>query len=120
LSANEAIIELHDNGYCVLKNRLPKAVVAACKDAFWPILLKYVENHGHEPNRGPHRHCLPMPFDPPCFAPEFFFDEATLDVIRTVMGCRKHTKDATGISIILKGPKCTTIELGHFRILPGE
>jgi hypothetical protein len=70
LTASEQNGELAEKGYCVLRACLPWTVVAACKDAFWPILLKYLENHGHEPNRGPHRHFLPMPFDRPCFAPE--------------------------------------------------
>jgi len=85
---NEKVLELHKNGYCLLRAGLPKAVVNACREAFWPILLKYVEDHGHEANRGPHRHSLPMPFHRPCFASEFFFDTTILDVVRGAMGSR--------------------------------
>jgi hypothetical protein len=74
---SEKVLELHENGYCLLRANLPKAVVNACREAFWPILLKYLEDHGHEANRGPHRHFLPMPFRRPCFASEFFFDTTT-------------------------------------------
>jgi hypothetical protein len=72
----------------VLKAHLPKRAVNACRKAFWPMLLKYIGDHEREPNRGPHRHYLPMPFHGPCFAPEFFFDKAILDVIRGAMGAR--------------------------------
>ena len=88
MTAREHNTALTEKGYCVLRARFPWTVIAACKDTFWPILLKYLENHGHEPNRGPHRHFLPMPFDPPCFAPEFFFDEAVIDVVHSAMGPR--------------------------------
>jgi hypothetical protein len=66
----------------VLRALYPKRTVNACRKAFWPILLEYLQDHRHEPNHGPHRHYLPMPFHGPCFAPEFFFDKLILEVIR--------------------------------------
>jgi hypothetical protein len=56
---DQKLVEIDQNGYCVLKARLPKGVIEACRNAFWPILLKYIESHGDKPNRGPHRHFLP-------------------------------------------------------------
>jgi hypothetical protein len=87
-NANDAVLGIQENGYCVLRAHLPKCAVIACREAFWPILLKYIEDNEHHPNRGPHRHYLPMPFDSPCFAPEFFFDKTILDVIHAAMGSR--------------------------------
>jgi hypothetical protein len=52
--------------------------IRRCRDAFWPILLEHVERS--EP---------PMPFDPPCFAPEFFFDAEVLRILRGAMGDRR-------------------------------
>ena len=80
MTVNKQIFELQENGYCVLRGHLPKRVIAHRKDALWPILLTYLKDHGQEPNRGPHRHFLPMPFEPPCFAPEFFFDPEILSM----------------------------------------
>ena len=99
---NGKILEIHENGYCVLKAHFPKRAIDACRRAFWPIFLKYIESHGHEPNRGPHRHFVPMPFQPPCFAPEFFFDMAVLNVIRGVMGPRV-VADQWGCDVPLRG-----------------
>jgi len=50
----------------------------------WPVLLGYPEAHGAAPNRGPHRHFLPMPSVRLCFAPEFFFDDEVLRIVRAV------------------------------------
>ena len=100
--ASEKILEIRQNGYCVLKAHLPKPTVNACKEAFWPILLEYVQDHGAEANRGPCRHFLPMPFHRPCFAPEFFFDTTILDVIYGAMGSRV-VADQWGCDIPLRG-----------------
>jgi hypothetical protein len=69
----EKIIEIQDRGYCILRAHFAALAIDACRNAFWPALLAHLQAHGHESNRGPHRHFLPMPFEPPCFAPDFFF-----------------------------------------------
>jgi hypothetical protein len=102
LTEGEEILKLQDQGYCVLRKRLPKTAIEACREAFWPILLDYIDKHSQEPNRGPHRHFLPMPFHPPCFAREFFFDEAILQVIRGLMGSRVVV-DQWGCDVPLRG-----------------
>jgi hypothetical protein len=84
----DQINDLQDQGYCVLRQQLARPLINACRDAFWPVLLAYLKNHGHEPNRGPHRHFLPMPFEPPCFVPEFFFDPEVLAIVRSVLDDR--------------------------------
>jgi len=84
----EAIRELEDQGFCVLRAHLAKPPIQHCREAFWPVLLDYVEKNRDKPNRGEHRHFLPMPFESPCFAPEFFFDAGILEIARGVMGKR--------------------------------
>ena len=44
--------------------------------------------HGSGPNRDSHRHFLPMPFEPSCFALEFFFDNDVPNIVRGVMDKR--------------------------------
>jgi hypothetical protein len=99
---NETILDVQEKGYCVLREHLPKGVIEACRDAFWPILLTYLKDHSHEPNRGPHRHFLPMPFDSPCFAPEFFFDADVLNIVRSVMD-ERVVPDQWGCDVPLRG-----------------
>lgn len=112
----EEILALHENGYCVLKERLPKGAIDACREAFWPALLEYLKTHGHEPNRGPHRHFLPMPFEPPCFAPEFFFDPEVLAVIHGAMGLRVMA-DQWGCDVPLGGSEYQNFHADYQRPL---
>jgi len=79
------LAELRDKGFCVLRTHYAKPVIEACRDAFWPMLSEYLHTHQEAPNRGLNRHCLPMPFEPPCFAPEFFFDDGVLGIVRGAM-----------------------------------
>lgn len=82
------ILQLQENGYCVLKAHLPRSLIDSCHEAFWPILRAYLEAHGHEPNRALNRHFLPMPFEAPCFAPAFFFDAEVLSIVSGAMDDR--------------------------------
>jgi ectoine hydroxylase-related dioxygenase (phytanoyl-CoA dioxygenase family) len=100
--AGDKIAELQDKGFCVLKAHFDRTLVDGCREAFWPILLEYLDQNRDNPNRGEHRHFLPMPFDPPCFAPEFFFDAGILEIVRGVMGSR-IVADQWGCDAPLKG-----------------
>ncbi len=116
MSASESIREIAVQGYCVLKAHLPQAVIDKCREAFWPVLLAYLDAHGHEPNRGAHRHYLPMPFEPPCFAPEFFFDPGILDVVRGVMG-ERVVADQWGCDVPLRGSDYQEVHADYRRPL---
>ncbi len=94
--------ELEDRGFCVLRGHFARPLVEACRAAFWPVLLEYVTRHEDQPNRGPHRHFLPMPFTAPCFAPEFFFDAEVLRIVRKTMGDRV-VADQWGCDVALEG-----------------
>jgi hypothetical protein len=102
MSADERIAELNAQGFCVLRAHFCPALIDACGEAFWPILRDYVRQNAGQPNRGPHRHFLPMPFDPPCFAPEIFFDDG---VLRFVRGARveRSVADQWGCDVPLLG-----------------
>jgi hypothetical protein len=113
---NEKILELRETGYCVLRAHLPTGVIEACREAFWPVLLAYLVNHEHQPNRGPHRHFLPMPFDPPCFAPEFFFDEEVLSIVRGAMD-RRVVADQWGCDVPLRGSEYQGVHVDYQRPL---
>ncbi|HLJ90789.1 MAG TPA: phytanoyl-CoA dioxygenase family protein [Candidatus Angelobacter sp.] len=119
MTTKEAILEVQEKGYCVLREHLPKNVVEACKNAFWPVLLTYLEKHGHEPNRGPHRHFLPMPFDLPCFAPEFFFDNEILTIVRSVMD-ERVVADQWGCDVPLRGSEYQRFHVDYQRPLFAE
>ena len=119
IGIQDKIIEIQGQGYCVLRQRFARPVIDACRDAFWPVLHAYLKAHGHEPNRGPHRHFLPMPFEPPCFSPEFFFDNVVLNIVRGVMDDRVVT-DQWGCDVSLRGSDHQRIHVDYQRPLFAE
>lgn len=102
LPAGDKIAELQENGFCVLKAHFAKSLVQSCRAAFWPVLQHYLEENRDQPNRGDHRHFLAMPFDPPCFAPEFFFDANILGIVHVVTD-KRAVADQWGCDIPLQG-----------------
>ena len=86
ISVESAIRECRARGFCVLQNHFDPRLIESCRDAFWPRLIAHLKTA--EPNRGPHRHFLPMPFQPPCFSPKFFFDPQVLNIVRGLMDDR--------------------------------
>ena len=116
MSAADRIGEIQGRGYCVLKAHLPRHLIEECREAFWPVLMAYLEAHGHEANRGPYRHFLPMPFEPPCFAPEFFFDPEILSIVRRVMDDRV-VADQWGCDVPLRGSEYQDVHVDYRRPL---
>jgi hypothetical protein len=98
----EQIAELQQKGFCVLRGHFPTPLIDACREALWPILLGYLRTHHETPNRGPHRHFMPMPFEPPCFEPESFFDDGVLGIVRGAMDDRV-VADQWGCDVALRG-----------------
>ena len=119
LGIHDKIIEIRDKGYCVLQEHLARPLVDACRSAFWPVLLAYLKTHSHEPNRGRHRYFLPMPFDPPCFAPDFFFDNEVLSIVRGVMDDR-IVADQWGCDVSLRGSDYQGVHVDYRRPLFSE
>lgn len=119
MAVQDKLAELQDEGYCVLRGHFARPLVEACREAFWPILAAYLETHGHAPNRGPHRHYLPLPFVPPVFAPEFFFDPDVLGVVRAVMD-ERVVADQWGCDVPVRGSEYQGLHADYQRQLFAE
>src|SRR4030095_17002700 len=119
IEIQDKIRDVRDNGYCVLKNHFARTLIEAGRDAFWPCLLNYLEGHASEPNRGPHRHFVAMPFEPPCFTPEFFFDEKVLNIVRGLTDDRV-VADQWGCDVVLQGSDYQGIHVDYHRPLFSE
>ncbi len=115
----EKLSELQENGFCVLRAHFARPLIDACREAFWPILLDYLDSHYARPNRGPHRHFLPMPFEPPCFAPEFFFDPTVLSIVRGAMD-ERVVADQWGCDVPLPGSEYQAAHVDYQRQLFAE
>jgi hypothetical protein len=116
LTLREKVAEIQGNGFCVLRPHFVQSVIQSCREAFWPILLDYVGRNHEKPNRGENRHFLAMPFEPPCFAPEFFFDAGLLGVVRGAMDDRV-VADQWGCDAPLRGSKHQDFHVDYQRPL---
>jgi hypothetical protein len=112
----DKIAELQANGFCVLKAHFAKSLVEACRAGFGPMLADYLKRHSDEPNRGPHRHYLAMPFELPCFAPEFFFDAEVLSIARGVMD-ERVVADQWGCDVSVPGSMHQGVHVDYHRPL---
>ncbi len=103
----------------MLRGHFAKTTVHRCREAFWPTLLRYVESHREQPNRGPQRHFIPMPFESPCFSSEFFFDPAVLSIVRGAMDDR-IVADQWGCDVPLLGSEFQGLHADYARPLFAE
>lgn len=119
MSTRDKLAELQGKGFCLLRAHFPRSLIDPCREAFWPVLLDYLKSHGEESNRGPHRHFLAMPFQPPCFAPEFFFDPGVLSIVHGVMDDRV-VADQWGCDVPLHGSQNQEAHVDYQRPLFAE
>ncbi len=117
-SVRNAIGEFQDRGYCVLRKHFPPSLVETCRKAFWPRLLAYLDG-GQASNRGPHRHFLAMPFEPPCFTPQFFFDSGVLSIVRGLMD-ERIVADQWGCDAPVRGSEYQELHVDYQRSLFAE
>jgi hypothetical protein len=59
--------QVRQDGFCILRNHLPRDLMQDCNKAFTPILRDYLVQHDKEPNRGLRRHYIPLPLEPPFY-----------------------------------------------------
>jgi Phytanoyl-CoA dioxygenase (PhyH) len=114
-SIPEKIAEVSEEGFCVLRNHFPPFLVEACWKAFRPRLLAHL-NSGCASNRGPHRYFLAMPFEPPIFVPQFFFDDDVRSIVRGLMDDR-IVADQWGCDVPLRGSEYQEAHVDYQRPL---
>ena len=119
MSVGDKIAELKDQGFCVLKAQFAKSLVEGCREALWPVLSDYLVSHHDQPNRGPHRHFLAMPFERACFTREFFFDADVLSIVRGVMD-ERVVADQWGCDVPVRGSEYQKVHADFQRPLFAE
>jgi len=112
----QAIAALQDRGFCILPSRFSRRIIESVREGFRPVLLDYLDKNTDRPNRGPHRYCLPLPFHPPCFAPELFFDAEVLRIVTAAMGARV-VADQWYCDVPLRGSICQAMHADYQRPL---
>ncbi len=75
-----------DDGFCVLPEHFPAAILAAWRAAFTPLLAAHIAREGHLQNRGPARYYVTLPFAPPFADPRIYEDEDVLSLVARLVG----------------------------------
>jgi len=112
---HEKISEVGEQGFCILRNHFAAPLLEASRQAFWPRLLTHLKS-GHASNRGSHRHFFAMPFEPPIFSPQFFFDDDVLRIVRGLMDDR-IVADQWGCDVALRGSEYQEAHVDYQRPL---
>jgi hypothetical protein len=116
MNLKDKIVDLRENGFCILQSHFPISSIGACRNAFWPTLLDYLKIHSEASNRGPHRHFLPIPFHPPCFSPEFFFDADVMHIVQDVLD-ERAVADQWGCDVPVMGSQNQDVHVDYQRAL---
>ncbi len=86
IDIQECIDQVLQDGYCILRGHFPIDAIEACHAAWRPIADAHLAHHADNPNRGPNRHYIPLPFRPPLYNPAFFNDDAILAIATGILG----------------------------------
>jgi hypothetical protein len=86
INEDEEAERIRTEGFCILRDHFPGDKIATLHKGFGPRLEAYERANRDKPNRGPNRHYIPLPFEPPFFDTRYFFDETALRIIRQILG----------------------------------
>ena len=78
--------EILTDGFCILRDLLPLEVIGQCANAFEPILEAHMDEIRDNPNRGPNRHFIKLPFQPPFSNPVLYENETILSIVDHLLG----------------------------------
>jgi hypothetical protein len=78
--------EVRTRGYTVLRGHIPFDLVAMIAEAFQPIYEANLETIRTNPNRGPMRHYIDLPFARPFYQSAIHGDPVIVAIVRNLMG----------------------------------
>ncbi|WP_437676055.1 phytanoyl-CoA dioxygenase family protein [Sorangium sp. So ce131] len=74
------------DGFCIIKNLIPKSLLLAWREAFAPLLEGHIAREGNLKNRGPQRYYVTLPFTAPFAEPRIYENETLLAVVERLVG----------------------------------
>ena len=84
-------------GYTILESVLPDDAVAAMAAAFAPRYQANLETIRNDPNRGPMRHYIVLPFEAPLYQSAFHGNSEIYAIVRAILGedvyCNQFASD---------------------------
>ena len=82
----ERAAEVRRTGYTILREQIPAAAVAEVAAAFAPVWEDHLGEIRANPNRGPMRHYIQLPFEPPFYQSRIHGDPGIVGVVRDLLG----------------------------------
>src|SRR5919199_2225243 len=75
-----------NDGYCVLPNHFPPAILNSWREAFAPLLEDHIIREGNLRNRGSARYYVTLDFTAPFADPRIYEDEDILALVELLVG----------------------------------
>lgn len=82
----ERAAEVRRTGYTILREQIPAEAVAEVAAAFAPLWEDHLGEIRANPNRGPMRHYIQLPFEPPFYQSRIHGDPGMIGVVRKLLG----------------------------------
>lgn len=82
----DRVEELREPGYTILEGSIPKDIVEAVNQAFSPIWDAHQDAIRTDPNRGPMRHYIPLPYDVPFYDSAIHANPDLIAIVKTILG----------------------------------
>ena len=82
----EHAARVREVGYTILENHVPAEAVAAIARAFDPVYEDHLDEIRTNPNRGPMRHYIQLPFERPFYQSDIHGDPDIIAIVRKLIG----------------------------------
>lgn len=82
----DRVRQVHDVGYTILEGCLPKDIVETVARAFAPIYDGHRDIIRTNPNRGPMRHYIALPFDVPFYQSAIHANRDVIAIVKAILG----------------------------------
>ena len=82
----EDAARVRQTGYTVLRDQIPAEAVAEVAAAFAPVWEDHLDEIRANPNRGPMRHYIQLPLEPPFYQPRIHGDPGIIAIVRRLIG----------------------------------
>src|SRR5215213_9919287 len=78
--------EVRETSCTILRNVFPATLIDEWNHAFQPLLSRAASQEANDPNRGPARHYVTLPFQKPWADPRIIDNDAVMAVVEHLVG----------------------------------
>lgn len=82
----DRVRQVHEVGYTILEGCLPKDIIETIVRAFAPVYDGHLDIIRTDPNRGPMRHYIPLPFEVPFYQSAIHANSDVIAIVMAILG----------------------------------